>query len=369
MEIFTPLSFWIQLASFFFTLSGIHGDLLVIRFFLLMAYVMLFLNSALGSPLWPDATSSGGIFLDSLIWSIIGVYVHGASLLCLILDERQVSLTEDEGALWRMFYRTGGLSAKLFKIIVAPHLQIVEFEVGQEIPTDDFFYIVYQGRINLQVYEEGEIKVERKTLSGEMFDLKYLGMFHEESVFEFHHLNCSSDTKSKLFRFSREDMKKIAHHKLAKDVWQSLLINNLSFMLETDRHSNFADFCYKIFDPLEDWEKPKEWVSGSGSALKNPEMHLLRYIQRSFSPPWPFGSHLTGMRQTLLLPPPHRPSPLPLVPPLFHRMASSAMVTNLRKSITASSRSRPAADTLVPPEDQANAGPGAPGLSDVEQVG
>jgi hypothetical protein len=53
MEIFTPLSFWIQLASFFFTMSGIHADLLVIRFFLVMSYLMLFLNSVLGSPLWP----------------------------------------------------------------------------------------------------------------------------------------------------------------------------------------------------------------------------------------------------------------------------------------------------------------------------
>jgi hypothetical protein len=96
--------------------------------------------------------------------------------------------------------------------------------------------------------------------------------------FEVHHLNCTSETKSKLFLFSREDMKQIAHQRLAKGVWQSLLINNLSIVvesyLEADRHSKFAESnCDKIFDPLEVWELPKEWVAGFGRALKNPEMH------------------------------------------------------------------------------------------------
>jgi hypothetical protein len=272
-----------------------------------------------------------------------------------------------------MFYRTGGLSTKLFKTIVAPHLEIVEFEAGEKIPTDDFFYIVYTGRVNLQVYEKDQIKVERKTYSGEMFDLKYLGMFSEQSVFEFHRLNCTSETKSKLFRFSREDMKKIAHHRLAKGVWQSLLINNLSFVvesyLETDRQSKFAEsYCDKIFDPLEVWEQPKKWVAGSGSALKNPEMHLLRYIQHSFSPPWPFGGHLTGLRQTLLSPPPLRPSPLPQLPPLFHRIKSSITITNLKRSMTPSSRSQSAIPTRRLPDDQAEAGQGAQ-VPDLEQVG
>jgi hypothetical protein len=100
MEIFTPLSFWMQLASFFFTMSGIHGDLMVIRLSLLvLAYLMLFMNSVLGSPLWPDARASGGIFVDSLVWSVIGLYIHGSSLICLILDERPVSLADDEAAL------------------------------------------------------------------------------------------------------------------------------------------------------------------------------------------------------------------------------------------------------------------------------
>jgi hypothetical protein len=345
MEVFSPLSFWMQLASFFFTMAGIHADLLVIRFFLVLSYIMLFMNSILGSPLWPNARASGGVFVDSLIWSVIGLYVHGSSLVCLILDERQVTFTsEDEAALWRMFYRTGGLSEKLFKMIIAPHLEIVEFEVGENIPTEDFFYIVYTGRVNLQVYGgKNEIKVERTTFSGEMFDLKYLGMFNDKSLFEINTLNCTSETKSKLFRFSRVDMKKIAHHRLAKGVWQSLLINNLSW------DSKFGNmYCDKFFDPLDDWEKPKEWAAGSGSALKNPELHLFRYMFLSFSSPWPFGGHLTGLRQTLLSPPPQG-----RLPPLFHRMASSLTVSHLKRSRSAiPTHTSPASEVEIGMPDQ-----------------
>jgi hypothetical protein len=39
---------------------------------------------------------------------------------------------------------------ELFKTIVAPHLQIIEFEAVEKIPTDDFFYIVDTGRVNLK---------------------------------------------------------------------------------------------------------------------------------------------------------------------------------------------------------------------------
>lgn len=132
----TPLSIWMQIASMFFTLSGIHSDLLIIRFFLFLAYVMLFINAVTGSPLWPDVTNTGYIPIDGLFWSCAGLYVHGASLLNLILDERPVQLSDDEEALWRLFYRTGGLSAHLYKNIVSPYVKIVTFEPGQVIPTE-----------------------------------------------------------------------------------------------------------------------------------------------------------------------------------------------------------------------------------------
>jgi hypothetical protein len=293
------------------------------------------------------------------------MYVHGYSLVCLLLDERAVELNEEEAALWRMFYRTGGLSAKIFNTIVAPYLRVIEFEAGQEIPTEDYFYIVYTGRINLKVYEDEKQMVERKSLSGEMFDLKDLNMFADNSYFSTHKIKTVTETHAKLFRFSRDDMKKIAHHRLAKGVWQALLINNLSFVvesyLEKDRYSTrySETYCDKIFDPLETWEQPTSWLSGSGTALKKPLEHLVRYIHRSFSPAWPFGHHFTGIRQTLLPLPPQRPSTIPHALPRFHRFSTfGRSLTSSRQATPMASPEGSRAPSPAPPEAQVETGTG-----------
>ena len=352
VEISTPLSMWMQLASLCFTLSGIHTDLLIIRFFLFVAYIMLFINTVLGSPLWPDVKNTGYIPLDGLFWSVTGLYVHGASLLNLILDERPVELSEDEAALWRMFYRTGGLSARLYKNIVSPYVQVVTFEAGEEIPVEDFFYILYKGDVHLRCYnKDGVLKSEREFLhSGDMFDMKYLGMFAEDHFFCDHSIACESRTKSTLFCFSRADMKKIAQHHLVKSVWQSLLINNLSAILEKymEKQANFSgdpEDTDRIFRPLEDWELPKSDMAGSGSALKYPWDHFWNSLHRQFSPPWPLGNHLSGIRQTGLSAPVSSPSSDPDRLPSLH--GSSRRM--LREMKTMSGKS----DEDGPDEEQA----------------
>jgi hypothetical protein len=175
VSIFPPLSIWVQLANVFFALAGIYGDLFVIRFLLFVAYFFLFLQAALGGPLWGSLINNGKVAVDGLVWSIIGMYIHGSSMVCLILDERKVDLTEDEDVLWRMFYRTGGLSALLFKKIVASHLEVVEFEANVDVPVDNYFYILYKGRVQLRIWEDEKVITERICQSGEMFDFKLLG--------------------------------------------------------------------------------------------------------------------------------------------------------------------------------------------------
>ena len=303
-DIAPPLSIWIQLASFFFTLAGVHSDLLIIRFLLFLAYLMLFLSAVMGAPLWPDAMAEGQIAVDGLLWSFLGLYVHGASLVHLVLDERRVKLSPEEEALWRMFYRTGGLSMRLFQTVVASNMEVVNYPPHENIPTDDFFYILYKGKVDLYVYgqADNELKVERTLGSAEMFDVTYLGFFSDDSLFVRNQIRCRTQTRAQVFRFSRSAMKKIAHHNFAKHVWQSLLINNLSKIVESERNGSLSapSACDAIFDPLEPWEQPKPTYAGSGRALDNFMRHLFRYLVSSFSPPWPFGGHPTGIRQVLL---------------------------------------------------------------------
>lgn len=122
-------------------------------------------------------------------------------------------------------------------------------------------------------------------------------------------------------------MKRISHHPFAKTVWQALLINNLSFVVESyvwKKESPTATTAGlqevdKIFAPLEPWEEPKPALTGSGLALRSPLQHLIASIQKSFGLPPPFGGHPTGIRQTLLHAPAQPQTEDPQrMPPLHH---------------------------------------------------
>lgn len=58
-EQLTPASIWIQVASLCFFLAAIFGDVFIIRFWLFMAYIFVFVNSFLGSPSWPNIDNPG----------------------------------------------------------------------------------------------------------------------------------------------------------------------------------------------------------------------------------------------------------------------------------------------------------------------
>jgi CRP-like cAMP-binding protein len=341
VEILTPLSLWVQMASLCFTVSGVLADLLVIRLFLFFAYIFLFLNSVLGSPRWPDLYNANALHLDGLIWSSIGLYVHGYSLVRLLLDERQVTFAStEEAALSRMFYRTSGLSERLFQVIISPHLEIVNVEAGQDIPVQDHFYIVYTGNVMMHVYDEKEFVFKRIIRSSEAFDFNDLHLFTTasgETIFDKHSITCTSLTTTRLFRFGRDEMKKVAQHQpFSKGVWQALLINNLSLVVESyattvaantttdsyqQRHQQHLHRIVtddallapdKIFEPLQDYERPHPLEAGSGLAVQSPLRalrHIVRSLTSSFAPPcWPCadGGHFTGIRQTLLAMPPRQ---------------------------------------------------------------
>jgi hypothetical protein len=351
VKILTPLSLWMQIASLCFTISGVLADLLVIRLFLFLAYVSLFLNSVLGSPQWPDVYSADAVHLDGLIWSSIGLYVHGSSVIRLLLDERKVTFaTAEETALSRMFYRMSGLSERLFQVIISPYLEIVNVEAGQDIPVKNHFYIIYTGNVMMHVYDEsrGHVVVLKRIIrSSEAFDINDLNLFtmaSGETFFDKHSIKCTSLTTTRLFRFGRDEMKKLAQHQpSSKGVWQALLINNLSLVVESyatngtttktmevyqqqqqqqqqqQRIIKEDDLLLapdKIFEPLQDYELPHPLEAGSGLALQSPLSclrHIFRYLMRSFSPPcwgpcWgrPRRGHFTGIRQTLLAMPPRQ---------------------------------------------------------------
>eukprot|EP00980_Cylindrotheca_fusiformis_P001308 scaffold333_cov133-Cylindrotheca_fusiformis.AAC.34 len=293
------------------------GDLLLVRLFLFLAYTMLLLNTVLGSPVWPhlinmkEADWPSNFPLDSLVWAVLSLYVHGSSLIALILDERAVVLSDDEAALWRMMYRTGGLSARLFQDIVARHLKVVEVQEGELIDTNEFFFIIYSGRVEIDVLEDDVHTHSRVLHSGGMFDLKTVGNATKHSIFENNSIRCKALSKAKLFQLRKDDLTKMSQNPQAKSVFQALLINNLMDVVEhyreISRRPQHSDSQYnKIFQKLEDWELPDPPLSGSGKVLQRPFRHLWDIAKGTFSLPWPFSTHPVGLRQTQLPAPPPR---------------------------------------------------------------
>jgi hypothetical protein len=293
-----------QLGSFCFTVAGTCGDILVIRLFLFLAYAFLLLGNLLGNPQWPNLMGSG-FFIDSLVWSLLNLYVHSTSLIALYMDERPVKFaSEEHEALWRLLYRTGGLSARIFQSIVAPYATIITVANGELIDTKNYFHIVYKGSVRLHVVNDDGTPLHEKTLrSGETSDWACLGAKMTNEI------KCYSRGTT-LYAISREDMKKIVDHSLAKVVWQALLINSLTMALESERrqHAGAAESddtgIDPLFRPLEPWEEPELVRAGSGGSLRRPFLHLWNSIRESFS----VGRPPAGLRQTQLPAPPSEAS-------------------------------------------------------------
>jgi hypothetical protein len=239
----------------------------------------------------------------------LNLYTHGSAFLGLVHDERYVELTEDQAALWRMFYRHSGLSQMLFQKLLAPRLKVVELHEGDEIPTLDFFYIILEGvvRVDLSMNEkEGRLWL----CSGSIFPIRHMGFNYIPRCTMFHkqRLSAVCDTKVRLFRFTDSDLAELSRNNLAKDAWHALLISVLSEIVERPWKDNETPNPARgeIFAELQDWEQPKATFAGSGGALRFPFSHLWETAKSSFSVPWPIKPWPVGLRHGKLPAPPAR---------------------------------------------------------------
>jgi len=304
----TPLGLWIQISSLFFFLAGIYSDLLLIRLFLVLANIFLLINGCLGSPLWPSLVNENSIQLDAIIWSALNIFVHLSSLIRLLLDERPVRLSDDEEALWRMFYRCGGLSKKIYQNTILSHFNVVQYKPGEELPTSTHFHILYRGTVQLNILERGELRGISKGHSGQAFDFKDMELLYDATPFESGIIKVKALTHVTLFQFSKSSIRSIAH--TSKSIWQTLMIENLTRVVAKFIDPKLAnavlddDYRHPFFLPLEKWEEPGKLSAGSGRALQSPFQHILATIHQSWALPWPFGQHPIGIRQMQLPEPP-----------------------------------------------------------------
>jgi hypothetical protein len=307
-----PLAIYKHFAAFSFLLAGVFADLLVVRLCLSSAYIFLILNCLMGSPLWPYLRRPEHLTVDMLVWGIVCFYVHMCSIIRLLKDEAHVSLTDDEEALWRMFYRVGGMSRKVFKDQIAAHMKVVHFKKGQILPTADFFHMTYKGLVEIQVYENNQLLTTNTDGSGSMFDLKSLGLLQAHTPMANHVLKVVSQSDSSFFQFSTKDIRRIAAIKHTKGVWQTVLVGILARIAvarlpdEDPSHLIDPNHIDPLYLPLSKAELPDPLLAGSGKALEQPLAHIAYCMRAFFTPPWPFSQHVSGIRHGML------PAPVPL---------------------------------------------------------
>ena len=314
MIINPPLGIYKHLSSLSFLSAGIFADLLVIRLCLSTAYICLIVDALMGAPLWPSFRRPDHLTVDMLLWGILCLFVHMSSVVRLVADEQHVSLTEQEEALWRMFYRVGGLSRKVFHHQIAAHMTVVHYAAGDDISTDDAFHIVYKGVVEIQIdHANGTPLKTAVDGSGCMFDFKNLGLLQPlTSPFVKHRLTVKARTQCICFQFSNADVKTIANAQNTKSIWQNIFIGILARIAVqrlgehlVDPKRREPDYMDPLFEPLSPSEQPNPLVAGSGKAMERPLAHLLYCMKRYFTPPWPFGAHCSGIRHSML------PAPVP----------------------------------------------------------
>jgi hypothetical protein len=314
-------SIWIQLASFSFCCAGQFSDLLIIRLCLTSAYVFMMINGILGGPLWPHFQYPHHIQLDQILWSIVNLYVHISTVVRLFQDERTVPSLQDNPiqlALWRMFFRTGGISQKVFEQQISQHCEVILYRQNDILDTDTYFYIIYQGTVQMTVTDietKQIISTPRLLQSGQMFDFRALGLLVDYSNL-LHKRSLHVTTISKqciVYRFLRSNMINIVlKNPQTKLLWKERLMEN---MLQIVQHYYDPRLLVQHPDPivqdeyyihpnfyeLDRTELPHPYRAGSTEALRNPLYHIYQYMIWSFAPPWPFHGPPIGLRHHQLL--------------------------------------------------------------------
>lgn len=313
-----PASIWVQLASFSFFAAGFFSDILIVRLSLASAYTFLLINASLGSPLWPNIRRANALSLDGLIWAVLNLYVLFSGIARLLMDESQVTFASDEEeALWRLFYRLGGVSRKVFQSNICRHMKVVHCKPGQKLSVESNFYILYKGIVNLDIYDKDQVIATGQDGSGSMFDFKNLGLLHNEKRFKSQRLDVVVVQDATLFQFSNDSIRAMSAVPKVKSVWQTIFLENLSRIvcnLETAGYQQQQpheqampptwrkDFIDPLFHPLNETEEPQPFYrAGSGQTFPNALFWHIGYsAYHSFRWPWPLGGHLIGLRHDSL---------------------------------------------------------------------
>jgi CRP-like cAMP-binding protein len=309
---------WSQIASFFFLLGGSFADLLIVRLMLTLAYVFLLAHVLSGFPAWPLVYQKPDqpfrVSIDSIVWGLLGVYVHGQSLFRLLYEERFVRLTAEEEEMWRMFYRRARISRLLFKEQILPMGEFRTYAAGELIvdPTmPQRLHVIVQGRAHGVVkLKEGE-SFDVRMLSGDLFEYKHLHLFGVPVGFIDRDMTVHARSRLRTFSIGVDLLEQMATGSAAmRQAWLTVIIAGLARQAELNYYRGERTSEGMSAAMLDEWrdpafrellpeELPPAHTPGSGACLwPVPLRNLATTMRRTFSPPWPFHKAGSGVRHT-----------------------------------------------------------------------
>mmetsp|Transcript_13473 Transcript_13473/g.40880 ORF Transcript_13473/g.40880 Transcript_13473/m.40880 type:complete len:376 (+) Transcript_13473:123-1250(+) len=318
--VLSPSGPWSQIASFFFLLGGSFADLLIVRLMLTLAYVFLLAHVLTGFAPWPfvyqQADQPFLIAVDSVVWAVLGVYVHGSSLFRLLYEERYVPLSEEEEEVWRMFYRRARISRLLFKEQILPGSSFRSYQPGELIvdPTmPQRLHLIVQGRAHgiVKLKQGGGFDV--RMVSGDLFEFKHLHLFGVPVGFIDRDMTVHAKSHVRTFSISVERLKQMAGGSAPmRQAWLTVIIAGLARQAELNYYRGertsdgmtlaaLDEWRDPVFSPLLPKELPPAHTPGSGACLwPKPLLTLGRTMRRTFSPPFPFTKGRSGVRHTAM---------------------------------------------------------------------
>lgn len=309
---------WSQIANFFFLLGGSFADLLIVRLMLTLAYVFLLAQVLSGFPAWPlvyqEPDQPFLVAIDSIVWGLLGAYVHGQSLFRLLYEERLVRLTAEEEEMWRMFYRRARISRLLFKEQILPMGEFRTYEAKAPMadPTmPQRLHVIVQGRAHGVVKLKDGESFDVRMVSGDLFEYKHLHLFGVPVGFIDREMTVHARSRVRTFSIDVDRLAQMAGGSAAmRQAWLTVIIAGLARQAELNYYRGERTSEGITAAMLDDWRDPAfsellpeellpPHIPGSGACLwPGPLRNLAAIMLRTFSPPWPFHKAGSGVRHT-----------------------------------------------------------------------
>lgn len=221
VTILPPSAPWLQFSSFFFLMSAMWSDLILVRGCLILAYVNVLIFVLTGLPAsgqWVGNLQE--LALDTLLWAAVNLLFHGIAFFRVFSDEindKYAKLkTEDDKALFRMFNRTAGMH--LLEFIQVRELgEWRRYKPGEVLTTHGQSltraFLVVEGVVEASLTKIGSTEPFKKLvyLSGHVFNLYIFNIFGVRIGFMDDTMHTVAQTDCLVFSWSLESLDVLAN--------------------------------------------------------------------------------------------------------------------------------------------------------------